>query len=79
VDAKPIGGIADWQAAIRARRPGDQITVAYTRNGTGAQTTLVVGGDPALEVITVESTGTALTGEQKAFREAWLRSGRKDH
>jgi predicted metalloprotease with PDZ domain len=78
VDGKPIAGTGDWQAAIRARRPGDRMTVAYTRNGTPAQTTLLVAEDPALEVVTVESTGAALSGEQKTFREAWLRSGRKE-
>jgi predicted metalloprotease with PDZ domain len=79
VDAKPMASAADWQAAIRARRPGDKMTVGYTRNGTAAQATLVVGEDPALEVVTVESTGASLSGEQKAFREAWLRSQRKEH
>jgi predicted metalloprotease with PDZ domain len=77
-DGKPITGIGDWQAALRARKPGDRMTVAYTRNGTPAQTTLVVAEDPALEVVTVESTGAALSGGQKTFREAWLRSGRKE-
>jgi predicted metalloprotease with PDZ domain len=79
VDAKPVASVADWQAAIRARKPGDRMTVGYTRNGTAAQATLVVGEDPALEVVTVESTGASLSGEQKAFREAWLRSQRKEH
>ena len=77
-DGKPITGIGDWQAALRARKPGDRMTVTYTRNGTPAQTTVVVAEDPALEVVTVESTGAALSGGQKTFREAWLRSGRKE-
>ena len=54
------------------------MTVAYTRNGTPAQATLVAAEDPALEVVTVESTGAALSREQKTFREGWLRSGRKE-
>jgi hypothetical protein len=37
-----------------------------------------VAEDPALEVVTVESTGAALTSEQKTFRAAWLRSARKE-
>ena len=77
VDGTPITSIEEWQAAIRAHKPGDRMTVAYTRQGTTVKTPLVVAEDPALEVVTVESTGAALTGEQKAFRDAWLNSRRK--
>jgi hypothetical protein len=32
--------------------------------------------DPAVEVVSLESTGGTLSADQKAFREAWLRAKR---
>jgi predicted metalloprotease with PDZ domain len=77
VDGRAIGGIGDWYAALAAHKPGDTMAVTYTRQGSTATTSLMVGEDPALEVVTLESTGAALTPEQKAFRAAWLGSRRK--
>jgi predicted metalloprotease with PDZ domain len=64
------------QSALKARKPGDRLTVTFKRRGgaTGAAT-IVLREDPALETVTIESAGGTLTAEQKAFREAWL--GRK--
>ncbi len=74
VDGKSIGA-GVLQAALKARKPGDQLTITYKRRGgaTG-KATITLKEDPALEAVTVESTGTALTAEQKAFRDAWLGS-----
>ncbi len=74
VDGKTMGA-GVLQAALKARKPGDQLTITYKRRGgaTG-KATITLKEDPALEAVTVESTGTALTAEQKAFREAWLGS-----
>ena len=74
VDGKSMGA-GVLQAALKARKPGDQLTITYKRRGgaTG-KATITLKEDPALEAATVESTGTALTAEQKAFRDAWLGS-----
>jgi predicted metalloprotease with PDZ domain len=77
VDEAQIAGVDAWQAAVRAHKPGDRMHVGYTRQGKAAKTTIVVGEDPALEVVPVESTGAVLSREQKAFRDAWLGSKRK--
>ena len=55
----------------------DRIAVGYIRDGAKAATTLILGEDPAMEVVAIESTGAASTREQQAFRDAWLRSRRK--
>jgi predicted metalloprotease with PDZ domain len=74
-DGTPIASPQDWQAAVKARKPGDRMAVGYTRpDGQAVTTTLVIGEDPGLEVVTVESTGGTLTAEQKSFRDAWLSS-----
>jgi predicted metalloprotease with PDZ domain len=74
VDGKPIGG-GVLQAALKSRKPGDTLPVTFRRrNGTTGQTTIVLKEDPSVEVVPVESTGAALTAEQKGFRDAWLGS-----
>ena len=63
------------QSAMKARKPGDSLTVTYKRrNGVTGQATIVLKEDPSIEIVPVESTGTALTAEQKSFRDAWLGS-----
>jgi predicted metalloprotease with PDZ domain len=74
VDGKPIGG-GVLQAALKSRKPGDSLPITFRRrNGAAGQTTIVLKEDPSVEVVPVESTGAALTAEQKAFRDAWLGS-----
>jgi predicted metalloprotease with PDZ domain len=77
VDGRPVDSGEQWQSAIRAHKPGDRIAVAYTRDGAKATTTLILGEDPALEVVPTESAGGRLTREQQGFRDGWLRSRRK--
>jgi predicted metalloprotease with PDZ domain len=63
------------QAALKTRKPGDRLTIAFKRRGGATGTaTITLKEDPALEVVTVESTGGTLTPDQKAFRDAWLGS-----
>jgi hypothetical protein len=63
------------QSALKTRKPGDSLAVTYKRrNGATGQATIVLKEDPSIEIVPIESTGTALTAEQKAFRDAWLGS-----
>ncbi len=62
-------------AAVKARKPGDRVTVDLQRRGGATGTaTIALEEDPSLEVVTVESTGGTLTADQRAFRDAWLGS-----
>lgn len=77
VDGKSVSG-GVLQAALKARKAGDSLAVTFKRrNGTTGKTTILLKDDPAMEVVPIESTGAALTAEQKAFREAWLGSRSK--
>ena len=67
----------DWQAAIRGHKPGESIPVEFTRHGTLVKTTIALAEDPTVEVVTLESTGAALTADQKRMRDAWLASQRR--
>jgi len=74
VDGRAMAG-GVLQAALRARKPGDRLTITYKRRGGATGTaTVVLAEDPALDVVTVEAAGGTLTSDQRAFREAWLGS-----
>jgi predicted metalloprotease with PDZ domain len=76
-DGTTIGSLDDWQRALRAHKPGDQMTLEIDRHGGSVRTAINVGEDPAMEVVTVESTGGTLSGDQKRMRDAWMASKRK--
>jgi predicted metalloprotease with PDZ domain len=76
-EGKAIATLDDWQAAIRAHKPGDQMTVEFNRHGTTLRTSILIGEDPTMEVVTQESTGGTLSEDQKAMRDGWLASKRR--
>jgi predicted metalloprotease with PDZ domain len=76
-DGKPVGGLEHWQAAVRAHRPGDRLPIEFIRRGKAQKTTITVGEDPTVDVVTVESAGGTLTADQRAMRQGWLASKRK--
>ena len=54
------------QAALKTRKPGDRLTITFKRRGGATGTaTIALKEDPALEIVTVESTGATPTAEQK--------------
>jgi predicted metalloprotease with PDZ domain len=74
VDGKSVAG-GVLQSALKSRKAGDSLTVTFKRrNGATGKATIALTEDPAMEAVPIESTGAALTAEQKAFRDAWLGS-----
>ncbi len=74
-DGKRIGGGTTLESIVRAHKPGDRLTIAFTHpDGTQASGIVTLAEDPSVEAVTVESTGAAPTDAQKAFRTAWLGS-----
>ena len=76
-DGQPVTSPDDWQNAVRAHKPGDQLTLQFTRHGAEFRGVITLAEDPTLEVVGVESTGAALTADQKAFRDGWMGTKRK--
>jgi len=76
-DGRPIATVDDWQAAVRAYKPGDSMAVEFTRHGKALKTTVAVAEDPTVEVVAIESTGVALSADQKMMRDAWLSTKRR--
>jgi predicted metalloprotease with PDZ domain len=62
-------------AALKNRKPGDAVGVEFRRpSGAVVKSTITLAEDPALQAVTVESSGGTLSPEQKAFRTAWVGS-----
>lgn len=76
-DGKAIATIDDWQSAVRDHKPGDSMVVEFNRHGTMVKATIVLAEDPTVEVVTLESTGAALSADQRMMRDQWLASRRK--
>jgi predicted metalloprotease with PDZ domain len=75
VDGKSLDHGVTLQTIVGAHKPGDRITIQYTHpDGTPATGIVTLAEDPAMEAVTIESTGRALTPEQRAFRSGWLGS-----
>ena len=66
VNGRPFSG---WKRG----KPGDVVELAVKRpTGESVRLSLTLEEDPSLEAVLVETTGVALTAEQRAFRAAWL-------
>ena len=72
-----IGGAAfsTLAAALENRKPGDRLALEFRRpSGAVVTASLTLAEDPAMQAVTSESTGRALTPGQRAFRESWVGS-----
>jgi predicted metalloprotease with PDZ domain len=74
VNGRPVASTADVEFALRDLRPGARAVIAFLRRGTAVRANLTIAEDPALDLVTLESTGGTPTPAQRAFREKWLGS-----
>ena len=76
VDGTRVSLPEDVSVIFRRHKPGDTVSVEYRdRAGLPKSVRLTLEEDPALTLVTIESTGRTLTAAHAAFRSAWL--GRK--
>jgi predicted metalloprotease with PDZ domain len=68
----PIAVPADWNTAIAALSPGDEVVVRFLQRGVEKSATLRLAADPAFRLVRSEAGGGSVTPEQLAFRQAWL-------
>jgi S1-C subfamily serine protease len=76
VDGRSVSSPQDIHAVISRHKPGDRISIAFTRRSGPATATLTMKDDPSFTFEPVERTGGILASDQKAFRDAWLGSHR---
>jgi predicted metalloprotease with PDZ domain len=68
----------DLERAIRAHKPGDEMSIAFERRGQRVSARIGIAADPRVEVVPIESTGRQPTTEQRRLRDAWLSSGARN-
>ena len=67
-----LAGPEDLVRALAGHRAGESVEIVFRRRGQEVRARVTLMDPTALEMVTVESTGIKVTGEQKMFREAWL-------
>ena len=76
IDGTEVSSQAALEGVLGRLAPGQSVPVRFVRRGGEAVTgTLVVGEDPHIEIVTLESTGGTVSSEQQRFRREWLTSG----
>ena len=76
LDGDRVSSAADLARILRSRQPGDTVEVGFLRRGARFESTMTLVEDPGVGIVTLESTGGRLSGEQARFRNAWLGSQR---
>ena len=71
-DGKKITSEAEWRAALAARKPGEDVAIAFTQRGTRREAKVELATAPWLTIETYEQAGLTTTDAQKAFRAIWL-------
>jgi predicted metalloprotease with PDZ domain len=69
-----VSSVADIDKALAARKPGDDVAIAFMRYGDEKKATARLIEDPRVEVVPFEKAGRTLTDAQKKFRDEWLAS-----
>jgi predicted metalloprotease with PDZ domain len=72
IDGKVLATDADLSAAIDAHKPGDKVTIAFENRAGRRESTMTIGENPTLQVVTFEDAGMTPTDQQLAFRAKWL-------
>ena len=72
LDGERVSSVTELVRIVGTKRPGDTVAVECLHRGRPVRSTVTLAQDPHIELVTVESTGTTLTPEQRLFREAWL-------
>jgi predicted metalloprotease with PDZ domain len=74
LDGRPLAAVAEVEAAVAARRPGDSVPLEWEQRGKRKRGLLVLAEDPRLEVVTYEKAGRAVTPAMRRLRAQWLGS-----
>ena len=71
LDGQRVFSSRDLARIVQDKRRGDRLAIGFDRRGLAVESTVVLGEDPRVELVLVESSGADLTPEQAAFRAAW--------
>ncbi len=73
-EGKTIKSSVDLNSWLAKRKPGDRVQLQVQRRDGTRTVEAVLTEDPALEVVTYERAGQAVTQQIAEFRQAWLSS-----
>lgn len=74
IDGTAPGSVAELEALLAARSPGDVLGVVFLQRGDRRTSSMRIAEDPSLEVVTYEAAGLEVTDAIRSFREDWLGS-----
>ncbi|MBI4478076.1 MAG: M61 family metallopeptidase, partial [Acidobacteria bacterium] len=74
LDGSALDSAQALAAILGRHKPGDSVSIVYSRRGTSLTRTLTLVEDPSLELVLAETAGKPLRDDQRAFRTAWISS-----
>jgi predicted metalloprotease with PDZ domain len=69
-----VSGAADVGRAIRERKPGESLPIAFERRGQRTTGTLRLAAEPRVDIFPIERGGRQPSAAERRFRDAWLSS-----
>ena len=72
IDATQILSDDDLKEFLDTHEPGQKLTVEFRKQGVAGATTITLGVDPTLELVTYERADLEPTPEMLRFRDRWL-------
>jgi len=73
IDGARIASPDDVRIVLGRRRPGETVPIVFVRqSGEVRSSKMTLAESPQVEIAPIESTGSALTPQQRAFRQRWL-------
>jgi predicted metalloprotease with PDZ domain len=73
-DGKPVRKVEDFASCVAKHAPGESLNLDYRSPAGAKKATVRVEEDPALELVTFEKAGLAVSDRVKSFRNLWLGS-----
>jgi len=74
IDGRKLKSRKRLDRILRKKRPGDSVTVRYEQRGRTGSVEVALGSAARWEVVPFERADRKVTGEIRAFRQAWLGS-----
>jgi predicted metalloprotease with PDZ domain len=73
-DSKAMKKVDDFEVCLSKHAPGEVLLLEYRSRGGPKKARVTVVEDPAIEIVTFEKAGLAVSEQVKSFRNSWLGS-----
>lgn len=72
LDNQPVRSQSDLSKLLDEHHPGDKLSIGYKHREQARTSTIVLGENPALAIVTFEKAGMPVTPAIQQFRTSWL-------